>query len=66
METFIVYPESKEQSAAVKAFLKALKINFEKEEKSPYNQEFVDKIKRGEQAAKEGKGVKVDVDNLWK
>jgi hypothetical protein len=66
METFIVYPESKEQSMAIKAFLKALKINFEKEGKSPYNQEFVDKIKRGEQAAKDGKGIKVDLDNLWK
>lgn len=66
MEPLIVYPENKEQSTIIKAFLKALKINFEKESKSPYNQEFVAKIKRGEKAATEGKGVKVDVDNLWK
>ncbi|TFF34807.1 DUF2683 family protein [Mucilaginibacter psychrotolerans] len=66
METLIVYPESKEQAMAVKAFLKSLKVSFEKEGNGPYNQAFVEKIKRGEKAAKEGKGVKVDLDNLWK
>ncbi|EHQ25647.1 hypothetical protein Mucpa_1489 [Mucilaginibacter paludis DSM 18603] len=42
-----------------------MKINFEKEEESPYHPEFVAKIKRGEKAMREGKGVKVDMDNLW-
>jgi hypothetical protein len=35
-------------------------------EVSPYNKNFVEKIKRGEQAIKEGKTCKVDLDNLWK
>ena len=43
-----------------------MNIPFKKEEKSLYNPDFVAKIKRGEKAAKEGKGVKVDVANLWK
>jgi len=35
-----------------------MKISFEKDEQSPYNPEFVAKIKRGEKAMKEGKGIK--------
>jgi hypothetical protein len=68
METFIVHPENKQQSAAIKAFLKALKINFEKQEKdSSYNPEFVEQILQGEKARKAGKkGVRIDTDNLWK
>ena len=31
-------------------------------EKSPYNKEFVDKIKRSEKS----KGVKINTENLWK
>ena len=30
METLIIHPENKEQLNAIKAFLKALKISFEK------------------------------------
>ena len=41
-----------------------MNIPFEKEEESPYNPEFVAKIKRGEKAAKEGMGVKIDVANF--
>jgi len=31
-----------------------------------YGKDFVEKIERGEKALKEGKGVRVDIDNLWK
>jgi len=51
---------------AIKAFLKALDVSFKKEPASPYNPDFVAKIKRGEKASKGGKGVKVDVENLLK
>ena len=38
METLIVHPDSKEQLAAIKAFLKALKVNFKADHtKSPSN-----------------------------
>jgi hypothetical protein len=67
METFVVHPENKEQSAAIKAFLKALKINFEKHEKGTYNPEFVEQVLAGEAARKAGKkGVRVNTDDLWK
>ncbi|MRX45693.1 DUF2683 family protein [Pedobacter puniceum] len=63
METLIVHPENKEQLAAIKAFMKALKINFEKKlGESPYNPEFVDMIKK----AKKNPSYKtVDPNNLW-
>lgn len=38
METLIVHPKNEEQSAALKAVMKALKIDFETEA-SPYNPE---------------------------
>jgi hypothetical protein len=67
METITAYPQNKEQSTALEIILKAMNVPFEKEEKeTPYDPEFVAKIKRGEKAAKEGKGMKVDVANLWK
>lgn len=64
METIIVYPKNKEQLTAFKAIAKAMQIDF-KVNKSPYESEFVAKIKRGEKAAKEGKGVKVEVIKKW-
>ena len=66
METITVHPQNEEQSNALEIIFKAMNVPFEKEEESPYNPEFVAKIKRGEKAAKEGKGIKVDMDNLWK
>jgi hypothetical protein len=65
METLIVHPDNKEQLAALKAFMTAFKISFE-DEKSPYNPEFVEMIQQGDKDLKAGKGVKVDIDNLWK
>ena len=63
--TLIVHPNSKEQLAAIKSFMKALKIAF-KEEKEAYDPEFVDMILKGDEEIKAGKGVKKDIDNLWR
>lgn len=65
METLIARPKSEEQMAALKAFVTALKIDFETEE-SPYNPEFVAKILRGREQVKAGKGVKITLEDLWK
>ena len=35
-------------------------------EEYPYNQEMVDKIKLGDKAIKDGKGISINTDNLWK
>ncbi len=65
METIIVHPKNKEQLSAIKAFIKALKIDFTTE-KSPYNPEFVAKIKRGQDQIRDGKVVKIAIEDLWK
>ncbi|RYE19840.1 MAG: hypothetical protein EOP42_28410 [Sphingobacteriaceae bacterium] len=64
MESITIHPQNEEQLTALEIILKAMNIPFEKENESPYNPEFVAKIKRGEKAAKEGKGLKVDLENL--
>lgn len=66
METLRIHPNSEEELIALKGLLKVMKINFEKEETDTYDPQFVEKIKRGEKAMQDGKGVKVDMDNLWK
>ena len=65
METLIVHPKNKAQLTALKAFVKALKIDFTTE-KRPYNPEFVAKMKRGEAQFKAGKGIEIPLEDLWK
>ncbi|CAN5264204.1 hypothetical protein BH09BAC6_BH09BAC6_32850 [soil metagenome] len=65
METLIARPSNKEQLNALKAFMKALKVEF-KVEKGTYNPEFVEKIEKSKQEIKEGKGVRIKVEDLWK
>jgi len=65
METLIVQPKTKEQLTALKAFIKAMKIDF-KSEKSPYDPEFVEKILQGREDIKNGRGVRIATEDLWK
>ena len=65
METLIAYPKTKEQLTALKAFVKAMKIDF-KTEKSPYNPKFVKEILKAREDIKNGKGVKIEIEDLWK
>ena len=70
-EVIIAYPKNKDTYDALKAFMKALKINFEIHSKneSPYDPEFVKTILDGDKAIREGKGKKItlgDLDKLWK
>ena len=63
-ETFIAYPKTNEQIVALKALMKALKIEFELSEERLYNPEFVAKIEGSRQQAKEGKVTRVKKENL--
>ncbi len=65
METLIVHPKNEEQATALKAVMKALKIDFETE-KSPYNPEFVREILQAREDIKDGKGIKIATEDLWK
>ena len=64
MGTLIVHPENEEQLTAVKAVLNALKVSFEEE--SPYDPVFVAEIFQAEEDIKNGKGVKIRTEDLWK
>ncbi|HYG37604.1 MAG TPA: DUF2683 family protein [Cytophagales bacterium] len=66
METIIMHPRNKEQVTALKAIAKALKVDFETEEANSYNPEFTEKILQARRDIQNGKGVKIDVENLWK
>ena len=63
-----MHPKNKDQVTALKAIAKALKIDFETDEKtSPYNQEFVAEVLPDIKARKAGqRGRKVDLNTLWK
>ncbi len=66
MSTLIVHPDSKEKLSAIKAFMEALKISYEEKGEAQYSPEFVSKVLKGDQDLKEGKGIKIDVEALWK
>lgn len=65
METLIVHPKNEEQATALKAVMKVLKIDYETEER-PYHPEFVKDILQAREDIKNGKGVKIAVEDLWK
>jgi hypothetical protein len=70
METFIVHPKNNEEKKALKAFLEASKIKFENQTTnqidSPYDPDFVAMVEENREDYKAGKGIKVDLDDIWK
>jgi hypothetical protein len=66
METVIMHPQNKEQLSALKAIAKALNVDFETTKESPYNPEFVKKIKASRKQVEDGEFVKFDpTKSLW-
>lgn len=65
MEILIVHPDSKEKLNTLKAIMKALKISY-REEKSPYNTEFVAKVLQGDEDIKAGRTKKITLDDICK
>jgi hypothetical protein len=68
MEVITIHPKNKEQVDALEIILNAMKIPFNKSKtkKSPYDPEFVAKIKRSEKNFSEGKFTTIKVEDLWK
>ena len=65
METLIMHPQNNEQLSALKAIAKALNVDFETE-KSPYNPDFVAKIKESKKQVDEGKYITLDPNkSIW-
>ncbi len=55
----------KKDFPVLKSLAKSLGFEIQKEEK-PYNPEFVKEILDAEQSIKDGKGVKIKLEDLWK
>jgi len=67
MDTILIRPKNKTQLEAIKAFAKALKMDFETTySESPYDPDLVKKILKGRKDVKNDKGVKIAVEDLWK
>lgn len=67
METIIVNPKNEEQLTALRAFMKALKVDFKikKSTEKPYNSEFVAKMKKSEEDIKAGRITKIEPADIW-
>jgi hypothetical protein len=63
---FKVYPHDREQIEAIKTVFNAFKIKFEVEEERSYNPEFVERVLLAKDEIKQGKGVKIATEDLWK
>lgn len=63
---FRVYPHDREQIEAIKTIFKAFKIKFEVEEEKSYNPTFVKRVLLAKEEIKQGKGVKISSQDLWK
>lgn len=63
MDTLIVHTDSEDKLKALKAVLKALKIDFEK---STYNPDIVAKVKQGEKDLQQNKYTKISLDDIWR
>ena len=55
----------KKDFPVLKSLAKSLGFEIEKEDK-PYNPEFVKEILEAQQSIKDGKGVKISLEDLWK
>jgi PHD/YefM family antitoxin component YafN of YafNO toxin-antitoxin module len=70
MSTLVVHLETEAQEKAVKAVLEALQVSFEDElDETEYlmsSPTIVARLEQSEKDIEAGKGVKVDVKNLWK
>ncbi len=63
----ITAPISEDKLEYVKAFLNALKIQFNISDAKTYDEDFVKMIQKGDEDIKNGKGKTLDnIDDLWK
>jgi hypothetical protein len=56
----------KKDFPVLKSLAKSLGFEITIEEEKPYNKEFVKEILEAEQSIKDGKGVKIKLEDLWK
>jgi len=65
-EVIIIHPPGQNKIQALKAFLEAMKIDFEITKRGNYKAEFVEKILEGDKSIKKGKTKSITLDDVWK
>ena len=65
MITITIKPKNKKELHRIRKILDAVEISFEESEEV-YDEEFVNKILKSKQEIKEGKTVKIALEDLWK
>jgi hypothetical protein len=66
MTTITIDTNDQQVLDAVKALLKGFEVSFKEVEENPYDAEFVAKIEESRQQVREGKTVKINLDDIWK
>ncbi|MBS1747291.1 MAG: hypothetical protein JST21_14075 [Bacteroidetes bacterium] len=68
MEVITIHPKNKEQANLFEQLAKTLKVPFEKSKikGKRYNAEFEEKMRESAKQARQGKTVKINIDELWK
>ncbi|MEM9417154.1 MAG: DUF2683 family protein [Bacteroidota bacterium] len=64
-DILIAHPQTEKEANALKAIMRALRIEFETSEGSPYNEDFVAKIITSRQQAKVGKTAQLELSEIW-
>lgn len=72
MNTLTVHPADEHQEKALKAFLEALEVDYDEQpqtdetERILANPDLVEKLEEGRKDMQNGRGQKIDPNNLWK
>jgi hypothetical protein len=66
MTTITIDTNDQQVLDAVKALLKGFEVSFKEVEENTYDAEFVAKIEESRQQVREGKTVKINLDDIWK
>ena len=72
MNTLTVHPADEHQEKALKAFLEALEVEYDEQPETDEtetilaNPELTEKITKGRKDMQDGKGEKIDLNELWK
>jgi len=68
MESITIHPKNQEQASLFEQLAKTLKVPFEKAKSSdsPYNAEFVAKMNESRKQTREGKTIKINLNEIWK
>jgi hypothetical protein len=64
MTTLTINTEDKEVLKAVRALLEGFKVSFEEINEASYNPEFIAQIEKSRQDVRDGKTIKVDLDDI--